>query len=295
MKKMVIFLFAVIIGSVDLVLGQIGCKCCTPEHRQFEFWVGHWDVFNKKGVKVGENKVLWIQDSCGIQENWVSASQTGTSYNYYNPTDSSWTQVYLDNLGTILELKGRFVDGMMVLESKPIQSSKGDFYYRNLIRWKMEGDGAVSQIWEIVTERDSVLYLAFDGIYKPKTKQADVARVTGIGGVFFKCQDPKATTAWYQKHLGLDTNPYGAMFEWYEKPDSTTKALTQWTPFRNDSKYFEGEFMINYRVENLEILVEKLKKDGVTIVDKIETYDYGKFIHILDGEGNKIQLWEAMD
>ena len=120
-------------------------------------------------------------------------------------------------------------------------------------------------------------------------------KVTGIGGVFFKCKDPKKMTEWYQKHLGLETNPYGATFEWYESPDSTTKAQTQWTPFAQDSKYFDNGFMICYRVENLETLVEELKKEGVTIVDKIETYDYGKFIHILDGEGNKVQLWEPID
>jgi predicted enzyme related to lactoylglutathione lyase len=120
-------------------------------------------------------------------------------------------------------------------------------------------------------------------------------RVTGIGGVFFKCNDPKATTEWYQKHLGLDTNPYGATFEWYESPDSTKKAQTQWTPFAENSKYFDKDFMINYRVENLEGLVEELKKEGVTIVDKIETLDYGKFVHILDAEGNKVQLWEPID
>lgn len=87
-----------------------------------------------------------------------------------------------------------------------------------------------------------------------------MTRVTGIGGIFFKCKDPKATTEWYQKHLGLDTNPYGATFEWYESPDSTTKAQTQWTPFAENSKYFEKDFMINYRVANLEALVEELKK-----------------------------------
>lgn len=120
-------------------------------------------------------------------------------------------------------------------------------------------------------------------------------RVTGIGGIFFKSNDPKQITEWYKKHLGLDANPYGATFEWYESPDSTKKAQTQWTPFAQDSKYFAKDFMINYRVENLEALVEELKKEGVTIVDKIETYDYGKFVHILDGEGNKVQLWEAID
>jgi predicted enzyme related to lactoylglutathione lyase len=123
-------------------------------------------------------------------------------------------------------------------------------------------------------------------------------KVTGIGGVFFKCEDPKKVTEWYQKHLGLETNPYGATFEWYESPGSTKKALTQWTPFAEKTKYFEPstkDFMINYRVENLEALVEELKAEGVTIVDSIETYDYGKFVHILDIEGNKIQLWEPID
>jgi predicted enzyme related to lactoylglutathione lyase len=130
------------------------------------------------------------------------------------------------------------------------------------------------------------------------TSNNKMKKVTGIGGVFFKCKDPKKVTEWYQKHLGLDTNPYGATFEWYESPDSTTKSQTQWTPFAENSKYFEPstkDFMINYRVENLEALVEELKKEGVTIIDKMETYDYGKFIHILDAEGNKIQLWEPKD
>ncbi len=130
------------------------------------------------------------------------------------------------------------------------------------------------------------------------TNSNTMKKVTGIGGVFFKCKDPQKMTAWYQKHLGLETNPYGATFEWYEGEDSKTKAQTQWTPFPEDSKYFEPsnkDFMINYRVENLEALVHDLKKEGVTIVDKIETYDYGKFVHILDEEGNKVQLWEPAD
>lgn len=120
-------------------------------------------------------------------------------------------------------------------------------------------------------------------------------RVTGIGGIFFKSKDPKKITEWYEKHLGLNANPYGATFEWYESPDSSAKAQTQWTAFAETSKYFEKDFMINYRVENLEKLVEELKKEGVTIVDNIETYDYGKFVHILDGDGNKVQLWEPVD
>lgn len=126
-------------------------------------------------------------------------------------------------------------------------------------------------------------------------------KVTGIGGVFFKCKDPKAINEWYKTHLGFDTGAYGTSFEWLEidpSPGSAKKGLTQWNPFAENTKYFEPsakDFMINYRVENLEALVEELKKENVTIVDKIETYDYGKFVHILDIEGNKIQLWEPKD
>jgi predicted enzyme related to lactoylglutathione lyase len=123
-------------------------------------------------------------------------------------------------------------------------------------------------------------------------------KVTGIGGIFFKCKDPKKVTEWYKQHLGLDTNPYGATFEWYEGEDSTKKAQTQWTPFGENTKYFDPsvkDFMINYRVENVEALVEDLRREGVTILDKIESYDFGKFVHILDPEGNKVELWEPKD
>jgi predicted enzyme related to lactoylglutathione lyase len=103
---------------------------------------------------------------------------------------------------------------------------------------------------------------------------------------------------WYQTHLGLNTNQYGAVFEWKQADDSTKKGFTTWSPFKESTKYFEPstkDFMINYRVADLEALVEELKKEDVTIVDKIETYDYGKFVHIIDIEGNKVELWEPND
>lgn len=139
---------------------------------------------------------------------------------------------------------------------------------------------------------------AFKTIISNKKKYIKMKKVTGIGGIFFKCKDPKAITEWYKTHLGIDANQYGASFEWRQADNSTKKGLTQWTPFAEKTKYFEPstkDFMINYRVENLEALVEELRKENVTIVDKIETYEYGKFVHILDIEGNKIQLWEPND
>lgn len=121
-------------------------------------------------------------------------------------------------------------------------------------------------------------------------------RVTGIGGIFFKCQDPEKLKQWYKTHLGFDTTQYGVKFEWNQGPDATKKRYTLWTPFPSTTKNFEPstrEFMINFRVENIEALVEELKKEGVTVLDKVENYgEYGKFVHILDIEGNKLELWE---
>jgi predicted enzyme related to lactoylglutathione lyase len=126
----------------------------------------------------------------------------------------------------------------------------------------------------------------------------NMKKVTGIGGIFFKCKDPDKVKDWYKTHLGFNTDQYGTNFEWREGADPAKYGFTQWSPFSDATKYFEPsdkDFMINYRVENLELLVSELKKGGVTIVDSIESYDYGKFIHILDPEGNKIELWEPID
>lgn len=123
-------------------------------------------------------------------------------------------------------------------------------------------------------------------------------RVTGIGGIFFKCDDPDKMKSWYKQHLGLHTDKYGTSFEWRISEEPEKKGFTQWSPFTKDTNYFSPshkEFMINYRVENLELLVQELIKEKVTILDEIEVYEYGKFVHILDPEGNKIELWEPID
>ena len=123
-------------------------------------------------------------------------------------------------------------------------------------------------------------------------------RVTGSGGIFFKSKDPKKMREWYKVHLGLYANQYGTVFEWRQASDSSQKGFSQWSPFKESTKYFEPstkDFMINYRVNDLEKLVAVLKLEGVTIVDTIESYDYGKFVHIMDEEQNKIELWEPND
>lgn len=123
-------------------------------------------------------------------------------------------------------------------------------------------------------------------------------KVTGIGGIFFKVKDPKTTKEWYGKNLGLAIDQYGSPFEFRNanRPDEIN--YLEWSPFSEKTKYFdpsEKDFMINYRVQNIEGLVINLRNNGVTIVDSISSFDYGKFVHIMDADGNKIELWEPVD
>lgn len=126
--------------------------------------------------------------------------------------------------------------------------------------------------------------------------KSDMKRVTGIGGIFFRSDNPNATKEWYKNHLGLPTNPYGCTFRW--KDMEGNDCATQWSPFAADTNYFEPsekQFMMNFRVDDLEALLQVLKEEGVTIVGEMQSFDYGKFGWILDPEGNKIELWEPID
>ncbi|MBG7630139.1 MAG: hypothetical protein IZT56_06885 [Bacteroidetes bacterium] len=124
----------------------------------------------------------------------------------------------------------------------------------------------------------------------------DPKRVTGIGGLFFKTDDPEKLKKWYKTHLDFNVDDWGCTFWWKDKKGND--ASTQWSPFKSDTNYFspsKKEFMFNYRVKNLKALLAKLKEENVTVIGEIEEYDYGKFGWILDPDGNKIELWEPID
>ena len=133
-----------------------------------------------------------------------------------------------------------------------------------------------------------------------KKELADVQskKVTGIGGIFFKSKDPKLLNEWYYNNLGLVPNEYGSIFEFRNTDRTEEKGYLQWSPFKETTKYFlpsEKDFMVNFRVENMDELVKDLRNSGITFTDTVETYEYGKFVHIMDPEGNKIELWEPVD
>ena len=119
-------------------------------------------------------------------------------------------------------------------------------------------------------------------------------RVTGIGGIFFKSSNPKALSAWYRDHLGLDVSDWGgAVFQWGGA--DSTPGMTLWSPFAQDTNYMApstSSFMVNFRVDDLDELLGALRQEGCNVMDKTESSEQGKFGWVIDPEGNKVELWQ---
>lgn len=121
-------------------------------------------------------------------------------------------------------------------------------------------------------------------------------RVTGIGGVFIKSEDPQRLREWYKQHLGMDIQDWGGMtFQWHDENQSEKDGATVWSVFEQKSKYFkpsESSFMINYRVEDLKALLNVLREEGCNVMDEIEESEFGLFGWVIDPDGNKVELWQ---
>ncbi|WP_431136058.1 hypothetical protein [Psychroserpens mesophilus] len=144
------------------------CNCCTDKHQEFDFWVGDWMVTNPDGSAAGTNTIVKIQDNCMLQENWVSAKGTftGTSSNSYNYKTKQWEQIWVDNQGQSLHLKGNRKGNQMILQTDEETNKYGKLFYHR-ITWTLNDDGSVRQYWETVTNTTEV-NVAFDGLYKKK-------------------------------------------------------------------------------------------------------------------------------
>lgn len=124
-----------------------------------------------------------------------------------------------------------------------------------------------------------------------------MTKVTGLGGVFFKSKDPDALRAWYEKHLGLKFDDWGSIsFRFEETSPGGRDVCAVWGPFPQDTKYFDpspSPFMFNFRVDDLEAMLDKLIAEGVEVLPEREADEVcGRFAWILDGEGHKVELWE---
>lgn len=128
-----------------------------------------------------------------------------------------------------------------------------------------------------------------------KPEHTSAHGVTGIGGIFFKAKDPKKLKDWYDTNLGFRNGPYGTNFEWRQAGDSLKKGFTVWAPFKETTRYFEKEFMVNFRVSDMNALLADLKTRGIVPIDSVQRDATGAFVHIMDPEGNRLQLWEPND
>ncbi|WP_299556546.1 hypothetical protein [Seonamhaeicola sp.] len=142
------------------------CKCCTENHDAFDFWVGTWEVFNKNETVAGYNNITQIQDNCIIQEHWKSAKgkYTGTSNSFYNAKKKRWEQIWVDNQGGVLHLKGNREGNQMILSTDEETNEKGQVV-KHRVTWTKNEDGTVRQYWEVITDGKDIA-VAFDGLYK---------------------------------------------------------------------------------------------------------------------------------
>lgn len=141
------------------------CACCTPFHQQFDFWLGDWTVIDTAGKYQGKNSIKKLENGCVLQENWTGAGTgTGTSYNYFDANDSTWNQVWIDNQGKALVLKGELIEGVMLMKSVLQPGEKVEQYY-NQVSWTPNADGTVTQRWDVLNTDGIILSTLFLGIY----------------------------------------------------------------------------------------------------------------------------------
>ncbi len=233
----------------------------------------------------------WYEDNLGIHEifRWQDAESRSprfTAWNVFHETSPVFVMTKkpyvinycVENLDELLgDLKK---EGVRVSEKTETDDS-GKFGYA------IDPDGNKVILWE-PSRKDSEI------------PQTNSDRVTGLGGVFFKSDDPKKLNDWYSQHIGLVITEWGSSFQWIDPNDKNAKvpASTAWSIFSSDTDYFnpsQKPFMFNYRVKNLPGLLKALEAGGTEIAGELQEFSYGKFGWVVDPEGNKIELWEPKD
>ncbi len=162
------WLFALVLATfAGAVAAQTPApSCAAPEQRQFDFWVGHWDVYGAGDKKVGENIIERIAGNCALLENWSgNGSVTGKSLNIWDADDKRWHQTWVDSHGGRLELSGGLVEGRMVMSSTGFDPKRPAVTVTQRISWTPQPDGSVRQLWESTEDAGKTWAVAFDGRY----------------------------------------------------------------------------------------------------------------------------------
>ena len=162
---LLVLLSTLLFGTVSAQ--NTNCPCKSGEHQAFDFWIGQWEVYLPDGSLAGKNTIRKIENGCALREEWVStatAGYTGTSYNFYNAIDKQWEQLWIDNQGAFLKLKGGIEGKAIVLKGDPVIGVAGRMQI-NRITWTPNSDGTVRQLWEVTFDDENTWSVAFDGKY----------------------------------------------------------------------------------------------------------------------------------
>lgn len=238
---------------------------------------------------IGFGKNLYFSFSWRVNNNTLSPASTSLGIfsdksDYFDPsTKQLMLNLRVENLEELLKV--------LKQEGVNVQDKMDKYAYGNF-GWIVDPEGNKIELWEPIEsgfgedEKDDA------------EKMKTLTRVTGIGGIFFKSKNQPQLLEWYDKHLGITFTESYHTFKWIDFNDKKKTGSSAFSIFKDTTKYLEPsqkEFMINFRVKNLEALVNDLKNEGVQSVGAFEKYEYGNFAWIMDPEGNKIELWEPVD
>jgi hypothetical protein len=144
-------------------------SCATAAHRQFDFWVGEWDVIEAGGQRAGTNRIEKVLDGCALHETWTSAGPVrGNSYSAWDAGDNRWHQSWVDNAGTVLRISGGIVNGEMVMEGD--RRLPDGTPVTDRITWTPDADGTVRQLWQASRDRGMRWTVVFDGTYRRRPR-----------------------------------------------------------------------------------------------------------------------------
>ena len=218
-----------------------------------------------------------------------SSSMVFKAIGLYNISSDSITGTWSDSRGVTLNLSGSIDGNTLRIDWHKEGFEEGYTLYRLTGQHQMEvkdfvkRNGAMVQFGQALYRRVS------------PTQVRDQPGIVGIGGIFFTAKAPEQLRKWYREMLGIINGPQGGSFVWRKFDDPQQFGFTTWHAYEENSSYFEGTdrpFMINYRVNRLDDFLKILKKKGVQTTGPVETFPFGRFVKLMDPEGNKIELWE---